>query len=61
MIYRGEQKLIVIRYNDVSFQMDWYNYKIQSGFIFSLNGGVVSYKSFMQNIAVNSITESRSL
>jgi hypothetical protein len=41
-VFGGEEELIVKGYNDASFQTDADNSKLQSGFVFCLNGGSVS-------------------
>ena len=47
----------VSRYTDASFQTDKDDYKSQSGYIFLLNGGAVSWKSSKQSTITNSTTE----
>jgi hypothetical protein len=42
LVYEGETELIVRGYTDVSFQTDRDDLRSQSGFVFVLNGGVVS-------------------
>jgi hypothetical protein len=42
IVFGGEEKLVVNGYIDASFQTDADNSKSQSGFVFYLNGGVVS-------------------
>ena len=54
LIY-GDSELKVSGNTDASFQTD--NYKSQLGFIFLLNGGAVSWKSFKQSTIVDSTTE----
>ncbi|KAL0333062.1 UNVERIFIED_CONTAM: Retrovirus-related Pol polyprotein from transposon TNT 1-94 [Sesamum calycinum] len=44
-------------YSDASFQSDDNDAKSQSGFVFKLNGGVVSWKSSKQATTANSTTE----
>ena len=44
LIY-GDGDLIVEGYSDVSFQSDRDDSKSQSGYVFTLNGGAVSWKS----------------
>jgi hypothetical protein len=41
-MFRVEEELDVKGYNDASFQTDADNSKLQSGFVFYLNGGAVS-------------------
>ena len=49
--------LVVKGYNDASFQTDRDDSRSQSGYVFCLNGGVVSWKSSKQDIVANSTTE----
>ena len=44
LIY-GDGDLIVSRYTDASFQFDKDDFKSQSRYMFTLNGGVVNWKS----------------
>ncbi|KAL0455652.1 UNVERIFIED_CONTAM: Retrovirus-related Pol polyprotein from transposon TNT 1-94 [Sesamum latifolium] len=48
LIYGGGE-LILEGYSDASFQSDDDDIKFQSGFVFKLNGGVVNWKSSMQD------------
>ena len=57
MIY-GDGDLIVEGYSDASFQSDRDDSKSQSGYVFTLNGGVISWKSSKQETNVDSTTES---
>ena len=45
VVYGGEEELVVTDYTNVSFQTDKDNSKSQSGFVFKVNGGAVSWKS----------------
>ncbi|KAL0448973.1 UNVERIFIED_CONTAM: Retrovirus-related Pol polyprotein from transposon TNT 1-94 [Sesamum latifolium] len=56
LIYGGGE-LILEGYSDASFQSDDDDAKFQSGFVFELNGGVVSWKSSKQDTTVDSTTE----
>ena len=56
LIY-GDSELKVSGYTDASFQTDKDDNKSQSGFIFLLNGGTVSWKSFKQSTIADSTTE----
>ena len=58
LIY-GDSELKVSGYTDASFQIDKYDYKSQSGFIFLLNGGAVSWKSSKQSMIADSTTEAQ--
>ena len=42
LIYGGEEELVVNGYTDASFQTDIVDSQSQSGFVFTINGGVVS-------------------
>ena len=42
LVYGGQEELAVIGYTDASFQTDKYDFRSQSGYVFYLNGGVVS-------------------
>ncbi|XP_052490766.1 secreted RxLR effector protein 161-like [Gossypium raimondii] len=57
LIYGAEEELSVKGYTDASFQTDKDDSRSQSGFLFFLNGGVVSWKSSKQDIIVDSTTE----
>ena len=58
LVFRGS-KLIVWGYTDSSFQFDRDDYKSQSGYIFMLNGGAISQKSFKQETTVDSTMEAK--
>ncbi|KAK9034776.1 hypothetical protein V6N11_076833 [Hibiscus sabdariffa] len=45
LVYGGEEELGIKGYTDASFQTDKDDSRSQSGFVFCLNGGVVSWKS----------------
>jgi hypothetical protein len=38
LVFGGEEELIVMSYTDASFQTDTYDSKLQSSFVFCLNG-----------------------
>jgi hypothetical protein len=42
LVYGGETEVVVRGYNDASFQTDCDDLRLQSEFVFVLNGGVVS-------------------
>src|SRR3954466_14041732 len=48
LVYGGEDELIVKGYTDASFQTDRDDFRPQSGYVFILNGGAVSWKSSKQ-------------
>ena len=58
LIYGGqEDELVVKGYTDASFQSDRDDFRSQSGYIFLLNGGAVSWKSSKQATVADSTTE----
>ncbi|KAG8497202.1 hypothetical protein CXB51_008577 [Gossypium anomalum] len=57
LIYGGEEELSVKGYTDASFQTDKDDSRSQSGFVFCLNGGAVSWKSSKQSTVADSTTE----
>ena len=57
LVYGGEEELFVIGYTDASFQADKNDSKSQSGYVFTINGGAVSWKSSKQETVANSTTE----
>jgi hypothetical protein len=48
LVYGGKEELVVTGYTDASFQTDLDELKSQSGFVFTINGGAVSWKSSKQ-------------
>jgi hypothetical protein len=57
LVYGGETELVVRGYTDASFQTDHDDLISQSGFVFVLNGGAVSWKSFKYETTADSTTE----
>ncbi|XP_048624869.1 secreted RxLR effector protein 161-like [Brassica napus] len=57
LVYGGSDELVVSGYTDASFQTDKDDFRSQSGFIFCLNGGAVSWKSSNQSTVADSTTE----
>ncbi|KAG8497203.1 hypothetical protein CXB51_008568 [Gossypium anomalum] len=57
LIYGGEEELSVKGYTDASFQTDKDDSRSQSGFVFCLNGGAVSWKSSKQSTVADSTIE----
>lgn len=57
LVYGGQQELSVTGYTDASFQTDHDDYKSQSGYVFVLNGGAVSWNSSKQATLADSSTE----
>ena len=59
LVFGGvEEELTVRCYTDASFQTDRDDSRSQSGFVFTLNGGAVSWKSSKQSVVADSTTES---
>ncbi|KAL4368227.1 hypothetical protein GQ457_05G022170 [Hibiscus cannabinus] len=56
LVYGGEEELRIKGYTDASFQTDKDDSRSQSGFVFCLNGGVVSWKSSKQDTVADSTT-----
>jgi hypothetical protein len=57
LVYVGKEELVVTSYTDASLQTDPDELKSQSGFVFTINGGAVSLKSFKQETMTDSTTE----
>ena len=57
LVYGGEEELVVKGYTDASFQTDQDDSRSQSGYVFTLNGGAVSWKSSKQETVADSATE----
>ena len=58
LLYGGkEDKLVVNGYTDASFQTYKDDFQSQSGYVFCLNGGAISWRSSKQDTDANSITE----
>ncbi|KAK9025215.1 hypothetical protein V6N11_065111 [Hibiscus sabdariffa] len=57
LVYGGEEELRIKGYTDASFQTDKDDSRSQSGFVFCLNGGAVSWKSSKQDTIADSTTE----
>ena len=57
LVYGGENELVVQGFTDASFQTDHDDFRSQSGFVFMLNGGAVSWKSSKQSTVADSSTE----
>jgi hypothetical protein len=57
LVYGGDEQLIAKGYTDASFTTDPDDFKSQSGYVFTLNGGAVSWKSSKQDTVADSITE----
>ena len=57
LVFGGDSELRVKGYTDASFQTDRDDLKSQSGYVFVLNGGVVSWRSSKQSVTADSTTE----
>jgi len=57
LVFGGDSELCVKGYTDSSFQTDRDDMKSQAGFIFMLNGGAVSWRSFKESVIADSTTE----
>ncbi|KAL4388577.1 hypothetical protein GQ457_09G016830 [Hibiscus cannabinus] len=57
LVYGGEEELSIKGYTDASFQRGKDDSRSQSGFVFCLNGGAVSWKSSKQDTVVDSTIE----
>ena len=58
LVYGGNTELCAKRYTDASFQTDRDDSKSQSGYVFTINGAAVSWKSSKQSVIADSTTES---
>ena len=58
LIYGGQEgELVISGYTDAGFQSDLDEFRSQSGFVFCLNGGAVSWRSSKQDTVAYSTTE----
>ncbi|KAJ9562957.1 hypothetical protein OSB04_008117 [Centaurea solstitialis] len=58
LVFGGsEDEISVTGYSDASFQTDRDDFKSQSGYVFTLNGGAISWKSSKQDTIADSTTE----
>src|SRR5436853_53335 len=57
LVYGGEEVLVVKGYTNASFQTDKDDSRSQSGYVFCLNGGAVSWKSSNQETVADSTAE----
>ncbi|XP_074291598.1 secreted RxLR effector protein 161-like [Silene latifolia] len=57
LVFGGETELSVKGYTDSSFQTDMDDLKSQVGFVFMINGGAVSWRSFKEPVVADSTTE----
>ena len=57
-IYGGQEgELVISGYTDAGFQSDLDDFRSQSGFVFCLNGGAVSWRSSKQDTVADSTIE----
>ncbi|KAJ9535490.1 hypothetical protein OSB04_un001383 [Centaurea solstitialis] len=58
LVFGGsEDEISVTGFTDTSFQTDRDDFRSQSGYVFTLNGGAISWKSSKQNTITDSTTE----
>ena len=57
LVYGGDKELIVNGYIDAIFDTDSNDSKSQIGYVFILNGGVVSWCSSKQSVVAGSMCE----
>ena len=57
LMYGGEEELVTRCYVDASFDTDPDDSKSQSGYVFVMNGGAVSWRSSKQSVVAGSSTE----
>ena len=57
LVYGGEDELSVKGYTDAGYRTDSDDCHSQSGYVFVINGGVVSWKSSKQETVSASTTE----
>ena len=56
LVYGGEDELIIKGYSDANFQSDRDDCSSQSGFVFTLNSGAVTWRSSKQSTIAASLT-----
>ena len=57
LVYEGDKELVVNGYVDASFDTDPDDSKSQTGYIFILNGGAISWCSSKQSLVAGSTCE----
>ena len=57
LVYGGDEELVVKGYVDASFDTDPDDSKSQTGYVFILNGGAVSWCSSKQSVVAGSKCE----
>ena len=58
LVYGGDKELVVNGYINARFDTDPDDSKSQTGYVFLLNGGVVSWSSSKQSVVAGSTCES---
>jgi hypothetical protein len=59
LVYGGDEELIVKGYADASFDTNPDDSKSQTGYVYILNGGPVSWRSCKQSVIAHSTTEAK--
>jgi len=57
LVYGVDEELVVRGFTDASFQTDHDDFKSQTGYVFCLNGGAISWRSSKQTSVADSIAE----
>jgi hypothetical protein len=57
LVYGDDEQLVVKGYADASFDTDLDDSKSQIGYVYILNGGAVSWRSYKQSVIAHSTTE----
>ena len=58
LVYGGQEELVIQGYVDAAFQTNHMDSRSQSGYVFVVNGGAVSWRSSKQETVADSTTES---
>ena len=58
LVYGGDEQLVVKGYVDASFDTDKDDSKSQTGYVYILNGGAMSWRSSKQSVIAGSTVES---
>lgn len=56
ILYGGEEDLVIYDYTEASFQTEKNDFRLQSGYVFLLNGETVNWKSSKQETFVDTTT-----
>ena len=56
LVYGGDEELVVKGYVDASFDIDLDDSKSQTGYVYMLNGGAVSWCSCKQSVVAETST-----